>query len=44
MLNKSNVIKHIHVLLPDTNKNININVDGKNVIITGGMDVEKLGF
>ncbi|MDH5836283.1 AAA family ATPase [Escherichia coli] len=44
MLNKSNVIKHIHVLLPDTNKNININVDGKNVIITGGNGCGKTRF
>ncbi|EEV9917331.1 ATP-binding protein [Escherichia coli] len=44
MLNKSNVIKHIHVLLPDTNKSININVDGKNVIITGGNGCGKTRF
>lgn len=44
MLNKNNVIKNIHVLLPDSNKNININVDGKNVIITGGNGCGKTRF
>ncbi|EFB3296516.1 TPA: ATP-binding protein [Escherichia coli] len=32
------------MLLPDTNKNININVDGKNVIITGGNGCGKTRF
>ncbi|EFA6816187.1 ATP-binding protein [Escherichia coli] len=44
MTNRHNVIKNIHVLLPDTNKNININVDGKNVIITGGNGCGKTRF
>ncbi|EJL8857611.1 ATP-binding cassette domain-containing protein, partial [Salmonella enterica] len=44
MLNKNNAIKQIRVLLPDTNKNININVDGKNVIITGGNGCGKTRF
>lgn len=44
MFNKNNVIKNIHVLLPDSNKNININVDGKNVIITGGNGCGKTRF
>ncbi|EHM8926311.1 ATP-binding protein [Salmonella enterica] len=32
------------MLLPDSNKNININVDGKNVIITGGNGCGKTRF